>query len=282
VTSSAAPLGVCVGITNTRLGAARRGIAVELALRVAAAAGTTVCLVAADPTDRDVERRLPQLAAGDEEYTQTRVQRGVHTLDVTFLPAHRLCVVGLSDRAGVESVLPELRRMFEYVIVDAPSRVSRGGVGIAGVLLPLLDMLLVVSALTADELALTRIYVDALEEMVGAGHVEVRVASTGEPADGGLAHEQLERRLAALPMIGATPQLWGRVTHETVVENDDLDRAFRPIVDWIVASREARRGPAPSSATAVRTPMSIHHLATARYREDFGDHSDAGSTRGES
>src|SRR4029079_938748 len=106
-------------------------------------------------------------------------------------------------------------------------------------------------------------------------HVEVRVASTGETADGGLAPEQLERRLAALPMIGATPQLWGRATPETIAENDDLDRAFRPIVDWIVESRETRRGPGPSSATAVRTPMSMHHLATARYREDFGDHFEA-------
>jgi hypothetical protein len=269
VTSRAAPLGVCVGVTNTRLGAARRGIAVELASRLAVTAGTTVCLVAADPTDRDVERRLPQLAAGDEEYTRTRVERGVHTLDVTFLPARHLCVVGLSDRAGVESVLPELRQMFEYVIVDAPSRVSSGGVGIAGVLLPVLDILLVVSALTADELALTRIYVDALEEMVGARHLEVRVVSTGQTDGGGLAAEQLERRLRSLPMIGGTPQLWGRA-QEPSVENADLDRAFRPIVDWIIERRRARRGPPPSATTAVRTPPSSHHLATARYREDFG------------
>ena len=269
MTARAAPLGVCVGITNTRLGAARRGIAVELASRLAAVAGTTVCLVGADPTDRDVERRLPLLAAGDAEYTRTRVERGVHSLDVSFLPAHRLCVVGLSDRAGVESVLPELRQMFEYVIVDAPSRVSSGGVGIAGVLLPLLDILLVVSALTADELALTRIYVDALDEMAGARHVEVRVVSTGEPADGGLGHDQLERRLHALPMIGGTPQLWGR-PHEPTAENDDLDRAFRPIVEWIVERRQTRRRPVPSAASAVRTPPSSHHLATARYREDFG------------
>jgi hypothetical protein len=245
---------------------------------LAAVVGTTGCLVGADPTDRDVERRLPQLAAGDEEYTRTRVERGVHTLDVAFLPAHRLCVVGLSDRAGVESVLPELRQMFEYVIVDAPSRVSSGGVGIAGVLLPLLDMLLVVSALTADELALTRIYVDALEEMVGARELEVRVVSTGQPDGGGLGQEQLERRLRALPMIGGTPQLWGRAPHEPIVENDDLDRAFRPIVDWIVECRAARRRPSPSAASAVRTPPSSHHLATTLYREDFGAHSETRPT----
>jgi hypothetical protein len=269
---------VCVGITNTRLGAARRGIAVELASRVAAVVETTVCLVAADPTDRDVERRLPQLAAGDEKYTRTRVERGVHSLDVAFLPARRLCVVGLSDRAGVESVLPELRQMFEYVIVDAPSRVSSGGVGIASVLLPLLDILLVVSALTADELALTRIYVDALEEAGAAHDVEVRVVSTGEPEGGELAQEQLERRLRSLPMIGGTPQLWGRAAHEPVVGNDDLDQAFRPIVDWIVECRTSRHRAAPSSATAVRTPPSSHHLATARYREDFGAHSETPPT----
>lgn len=269
MTSPAAPFGTCVGITNTRLGAARRGIAVELALRLTAATGTTACLVGADPTDRDVERRLPQLAAGDENYTRTRVERGVHSLDVAFLPARGLCVVGLSDRAGVESVLPELRQMFEYVIVDAPSRVSTGGVGIARVLLPFLDILLVASALTADELALTRIYVDALDAMSSARHVEVRVVSTGHPDDG-LAPDQLERRLASLPMIGCTPQLWGRATNEPAAEHDDLDDAFRPIVDWIVEIRHSRREAATSSATAVRTPPSSHHLATARYQEDFG------------
>ena len=264
-----APLGLCVGITNTRLGAARRGIAVELALRVAAAGDTTMCLVGADPTDRDVERRLPQLAVGDDQYTRTRVERGVHTLDVTFLPARRLCVVGLSDRAGVDAMLPELRRMFEYVIVDAPSRVSSGGVGIARVLLPHLDALLVVSALTADELALTRIYVDALDAMAGARHVEVRVASTGQPDDG-LAPDQLERRLGSLPMVGGTPQLWGRATPESASDGDDLDRAFQPIVDWIIECHRSRHHDAPAASAAVTTPSTGRHLAAHRYREDSG------------
>jgi hypothetical protein len=262
------------------MGAAKRGIAVELALRVCVAARTSVCLVGADPTDRDVERRLPQLAASEEHYTHTRIEKGTHSLDVTFLPAHRLCVIGFSDRAGVESVLPELRQMFEYVIVDAPSCVSSGGIGISRVLLPLLDLLVVASGLTADELAVTRVYIDALEAMTSARHVEVRVVSSGHPDDSGLAYEQLERRLRSLPMIGRIPQLWGRATRERAVDSDIVDRAFRPVVDWIVECRRSRvRAPASTTTTA-GTPSLSRHLATTRYRE--GSDSTFGRTADES
>ncbi|HET9727825.1 MAG TPA: hypothetical protein VFR41_00315, partial [Acidimicrobiia bacterium] len=68
---------VTVGITNTGMNAAKRGIAVELALRLAAHDAPT-CLVAADPTDRDVQRRMPALIAKAGEYTRRQVENGPH------------------------------------------------------------------------------------------------------------------------------------------------------------------------------------------------------------
>ncbi len=243
---SPATSAVCVAVTNTRLGSAKRGIAVELATRVARASGNFVCLVGADPTDRDVERRLPQLLAGEDRYARTSVGKGTHTLDVTSLPNRRLYVVELSDRTGVEYVLPELRARFDHVIVDAPSRVSTGGIGISRVLLQFVDALIVASRLTAEELALTRIYVDALDAMVGARHVDVAVVSTGEREGSGLADAQLERRMSALPVIAAIPQLWGRTTSRSATELDELSSAFQPIVDWVMERRPA----APSTERA--------------------------------
>ena len=258
-----------VGITTTRLSAEKRGIAVELALRLAAAVSTPVCLVGADPTDRDVEHRLPQLVARSGRSTRTVVKDGTHSLEVAFLPDQRLCVVALSDRAGVESVLPELREIFEYVIVDAPSRVGSGGIGISRALVPLLDALVVASGLSAGELSLTRGYIDALDAMAGARHVDVRVVGSGEVDDGGLALDQLERRLRTLPMISRIPQLWGRGQHGSAVD-DDLDAAFRPIVNWIVESQRIRTSAASSAVTAAGPVSPNHHLATLLYRRDSG------------
>jgi cellulose biosynthesis protein BcsQ len=259
---------VCVAVTNTRLGSAKRGIAVELATRVARASGSFVCLVGADPTDRDVERRLPQLLVGEDRYTRTSVGKGTHTLDVTALPNRRLYVVELSDRTGVEYVLPELRARFDYVVVDAPSRVSTGGIGISRVLLQYVDALIVASRLTAEELALTRLYVDALDAMVGARHVDVGVVSTGERENAGLDDKQLERRVRALPLLGALPQLWGRTTSRATTELDELSGAFAPIVDWVIARRPARAETSPAPTETSTTPETApNRTAKARYEE---------------
>ena len=261
-----APLAACVAVTNTRLGSAKRGIAVELAARLANASGHLVCLVGADPTDRDVERRLPQLLVGENRYTRTSVGSGTHTLDITSLPSRGMYVVGLSDRTGVEQVLPEVRARFDYVIVDAPSRVSTGGIGISRVLLQYLDALIVASRPTAEELALTRLYVDALDSMAGARHVDVRVVTTGERENAGLDDKQLERRLRALPVIASLPQLWGRTTPQRTTEIDELTGAFRSLVDWVIAHRHATipTSVPPDNPTAVSV---LSRRAISRYEQ---------------
>jgi hypothetical protein len=260
VTSDPTPLGVSVGITNTRLNAAKRGIAVELALRLVAAANTPVCLVGADPTDRDVERRMPELLDG-YEHTLRQISDGTRSLEATFVPARRLCIVSIPDRAGVEAVLPELRSTFRCVVIDAPSRVG-SGVGIARVLLEHLNVLFVASGLKAGELIDARNYVDQFAAIPRARHVAVGVLTSGHPDDSGMSRTQLERRLGVLPVIERIPRLWGR-TNDRSPTDEDLDDAFRPVVDWIVGRVRENVAPPP----AVRQPSVNNHVAASRYRD---------------
>ena len=107
MTPSAPPFTRSVGITNSRLNAAKRGVAVAVALRVARAApDAAVCLVGADPTDHDVERHLPQLVASWGEPARMQVTRGPHRVDVANFEHEGVCVISLSDRESVELVLP--------------------------------------------------------------------------------------------------------------------------------------------------------------------------------
>lgn len=215
--------GVTAGITNTRLSAVKRGIAVEAALRLAVECQHEVCLVGADPTDRDVQRRLPQLLA-DDTYRRMGIRHGPYEIDVVRLFGRRLTVVMLSDRAMVEPVLSRLQQEFPYIVVDAPSRVGNG-VGIARVLLPFLDGLVVASGMRAGDLALTQGYVRALQAMPVARHVQVSVLATGSPAESGFAREQLERKLEQLPLVG---------------DHTAGDRNIDTLVDWIMRLRDAR------------------------------------------
>jgi len=223
---------VCVGITNSGLNADKRGVAVELARRVQTAVGAPVCLVGADPTDRDVERHLPHLEATDGDYTRTELSRGTHTLRISFLRRHQLCAITMSDRTVVHEVLPDLRDRFRYIVIDGPSRVGNG-VGIAHVLLQHLDFLIVTTGSSAGELARARAYVDLLARTAAASHVVVRAVISGHRNESGLSEPQLEQRIGTLPTIGWLPRLWGRTAGHRATE--ELDGAFRPLVDWIVS-----------------------------------------------
>ena len=83
MTAPRARLGVSVGITNTRISAVKRGLTMQLAKRVGAAAGCPVCVVGADPTDRDVQRHMSGLAPHGE-YQRMEVRSGPHALEVTL------------------------------------------------------------------------------------------------------------------------------------------------------------------------------------------------------
>ena len=104
----------------------------------------------------------------------------------TVLADQGLSIVTLSDRTVLEKVMPELQATFPFVIVDGPSSVGRG-VGIAPTLWPMLDVLLVASGLRAGDLAMTTAYVDALSDRPSARDVDIRVITSGDPRESGLA-----------------------------------------------------------------------------------------------
>src|SRR3954447_12989406 len=252
-----------VGITTARLSPTKRGIAVEVAARLAAESGTPVCLLGADPTDRDVQRHFPQLLAAWGAPTRMRVARGPHEIAVASFARAHVCVVSVSDRESVELVLPALHERFEYLVIDAPSRAGFG-VGIAGVLLDWLDALVITSGVGAGELAETRRYAELLAAQPTARHVDVRVLAIGAPDAGGLDADQLDARLAALPMIGTVPRLGG-AGNEAIADRA-LDPVFLPILRWI--RTRAARTPASDDgrATTHEPPDSIErHVANRLY-----------------
>jgi hypothetical protein len=267
VTSQSTRLGLGVGITNPRLTTAKRGIAVEIAARLAAVTESPVCLVGADPTDRDVDRHLPQLAATWGEPSRMSVTRGPHQLEVATFTRSRVCVVSVSDRESVELVFPTLQERFRFLIVDAPSRTGMG-IGIAEVLLDWLDALFVATALDAGELAETRHYVEQLQERPSAQHVDVHVLPIGDAAQRGLARRQIDERLALLPTLGRIPRLGGGLADRGAVTEAELDDAFRPVIRWII-DRQARP-PRPASLRLVPDDDTREaHIANRIYRETF-------------
>jgi hypothetical protein len=122
------------------------------------------------------------------------------------VPTFGLYVVCFHDRQSVDTVLPELRAMFRFVVIDAPSRVGCGGIGIARGLLHHLDVLLIASGVRVDELTDARLYVEELRTMPAAAPVDIGLLAIGELEPGGLDEEQLRRRLTALPTVARVPR----------------------------------------------------------------------------
>jgi hypothetical protein len=263
-------MSLLVGITNARLSPTRRGVAVEVATRLAAITRAPVCLVGADPTDRDVPRHLPQLLTAWGTPKRMQVARGLHAIEVASFARSQVCVVSVSDRESVELVLPALQQRFEFLIVDAPSRAGFG-VGIAGVLLGWLDALVVTTGVGAGELAEARRYTEQLDALPIARHVDVRVLAVGALDAGGLDREQLDARLAQLPMIGHVPRLGGHADSGPLGDAA-LDPVFVPVLRWIQtrAARAERTVADTDTDTDTRAEPADsieRHVANRLYRE---------------
>jgi hypothetical protein len=244
---------VTVGITNTRLSASKRGVALALAQLIAAQARCGVCLIAADPTDRDVERRLPDLLRPGDGHSLVTYKEGARALEVAHVPHLGLYIVFVHDRQSIDMVLPELQAMFRFVVIDAPSRVGCDAIGIARGLLHHLDVLLIASGVRVEELTDARLYVEQLAHMPAAAPVEVRVLAIGALEPGGLDDDQLRRRLAALPIAARLP----RVLTGAADSADDRDQ-LGPIVELLAQRDASRRG---ESGLGER-----RHVAYAFYR----------------
>ena len=254
-----------VGFTNARLNATKRGLAVEVATRLAATTDHGVCLVGADPTDRDVERHLPQLVTAFGEPARMQVNRGPHQVDVANFADAGLCVMSISDRESVEIVFPALQERFPFIIIDAPSRAGNG-IGIADVLLDWLDGLIVATGVTAGELAETRRYIEHLETLPSTQRVDARVVTVGELAGGGLAPGQLESRLTLLPVLGHVPRAGGP-TADDPMHRADLTRALEPMLHWVVSGRVEPTPSRFSSGAGTPTDPLRRHVANKLYQD---------------
>jgi hypothetical protein len=263
---SRAPACIRVGVTNARLGADKRGIAVELAQRLARTSNAPVCLVGADPTDRDVERRTPNLIDAAGDYARSQITRGPHALDITFMPELGLCAVSVSDRTVFTDVLADLHERFRYIVIDAPSRVGYG-VGIAHGLLHHLDAMLIASGPSAGDIAVTRCYLAALEQHGSSRRVDVRAVLSGRPDESELSAAQLEQRMLALPTIGWVPHLWGRIPANP--DPGELDEAFRPIVSWVVEHYERMTAEANDAVANPTRPDRRDALQSARAADAY-------------
>ncbi len=255
-----------VGISNSRLATAKRGVAVELAAQLAKVAGAPVCLVGADPTDRDVERHLPRMTEAWGRPAHMEITRGTHHVEVSNFAGAGVCAISVSDRESVELVFPILESRFPFLVVDAPSRTGFG-VGIADVLLPHLDALLIATGLTAGELAETRSYVERLESRVAAQRVERRVLPVGDASESGLALEQLEWRLALLPALGHVPRLGGGVGLQATLGPDAMDAAFKPVMRWIIDQSERAVSVSVPTGASTADASTTQHVANRLYRE---------------
>ena len=245
-------LGIGVGITNSRLAVTKRGIAAEIAAQLGVAINAPVCLIGADPADRDVDRQLPRLIAAWGKPTRLELTDGPHHMEVANFARSRVCVASVSDHESVEMLFPILQARFRFLIIDAPSRAGFG-VGIADTLLDWLDALVITTGLGAGELAETRRYLERLVALPSAQPVDARVLPIGDPNESGLAPAQLVGRLAALPTIGRVPRLAGPTAQRNPIGSASLEAAFRPIVRWIIDGQHH--------------PASEDHVANRLYRE---------------
>jgi hypothetical protein len=228
-------------------------VAIELARAIQRANGKPMCIVGADPTDRDVERWLPSVLARTPASAQRHVRVGHQELRAVVLAEQKLSIVTLSDRSVLEKVMPELQATFPFVIVDGPSSVGTG-VGIAPALWPMLDILLVVSGLRAGDLATTTAYVNSMTSRPSARHIAVRVVTTGTREDSGLAPEQIDRKLRALSVIAA---LSSRAKHspDAQVLDDDVDRALDRVASWIIGRADEAKDAPPQPEQGQGTNM---------------------------
>jgi hypothetical protein len=106
-------------------------------------------------------------------------------------------------------------------------------------MLPLhLDMLVIAAGLHAGDLAMTRLYLQQLREMPNARGIDVHVITNGNPFTSGLSPQQLERRLRPLPVIARLVRALEQSADALPPRRDELDIAFAPLIEEILARRQ--------------------------------------------
>jgi hypothetical protein len=204
---------VVVAVTNARFDTARRGLAVALAEQLGRATRGGVCLLEADRGDRDVERRLPDLRRAWGRSSSVRVSRGVHVVEIDVFDHPSVCVVLPADNTDLGDAVQDLRSMFQFVVVDAPSRLDIG-TGRANAWIQSVDVVVLASDIAAHALGAVRRFSAQLVSMPYTRHLDVQVVLTGNEPTGERSRRQVEQRLVPLRAIARVPALWGNAAHE--------------------------------------------------------------------
>ena len=240
-----------------------------------------MCLVGADPTDRDVDRHLPQLttawgeAVADADHPRAAPSRGRHVLPLT-----RLRRVGLRPRERRARVphapgavpLPRssTRRREPASASASPACCSTGSTRSSSR-----------PRSTPASSPRPGTTCEQLAARPSAQHVDVRVLAIGDPADRGLARRQLDERLALLPTIGHVPRLGGGVANRgAIADAGSTTRSGRsfagsstgkparlgPRCSALVARRDARRRRTSRTGSTARPSTAVAHFTARKHR----------------
>ena len=190
-----------IGITSARSGDWKRGVAANVAARLAADGVPGVAVVDADPSGRDVGARLGRASRGRIEWP-----------DLFVVPAPAALTVA-EARARVAVAVHD----HNVVVVDLPRGAGAPGPALDCGLVDDLDRLVVMTDLSTDALRATARWAELVAVARRRGHigrrVEIVAAICGERfAVDDLAERAVERVAATvgLPVVASVPQWWGR------------------------------------------------------------------------
>jgi Mrp family chromosome partitioning ATPase len=191
-------VGIVLGFTTARSLDWKRGVAANVAARLAADGVARVAVVDADPRSCDVGDRLGMTVRGRLEWPDLTVV----PLSVSAKPAMTAGHIrSLADR-------------FDIVVVDLPAGAGAPGPVLESGLLERVDRLVVMTELSVAALRSTRRWAELVSWAKNAGHVQHDVEVVAAVCDEEVADDGARSRLATtlgLPVVASVPQLWGRI-----------------------------------------------------------------------
>ncbi len=186
-----------IGITSARSGDWKRGVAANVAARLAADGACSVAVVDCDSAGRDIGDRL-----GVETHAC------VEWPPLTVVPA-----CAMVDLRAARTSIERVAATHDLVVVDLPLGAGAPGPALDAELLAPIDRLVVATDLSSSALRATARWVELVEIAQQSGgipdQVEIVIAVVGESVG------TTSERLVLAAMLGAAvvagvPQYWGR------------------------------------------------------------------------
>lgn len=239
-----------VGVTTARYPECKRGLAVNLAASLAREhPETRVCLVDADPLERDVTTRLAVRGPAIEDFAPG-AGPALGSLSVVEGLSVLPCAGGglARVRLGAEHALPALREAFDVVVVDLVGGPTGPGRAIGG-RLDALDWLLLAVTPDPDAVAASAHFLEMIETARARGAIDVRlrigIVVTGDEGSTVWDAVDVDRALgASAPVVGRVRQLWGRSAPNlgfgAALRIPELDDAVRALVGELAGGHRER------------------------------------------